>query len=412
MIREASNRYDFIVTGASGNVGRHIIPILAEGDQRILIVGRVSAVLRAQYSCYSNIDVTDYDGLGRQPACDTLIHLAARNNSQPGSLEEFTAVNVGLASWICEQFNRMTGKRFVYISSIQSLDETNVSPYAVSKEMARRQIAELLGDRLDNVYIGYFYHTSYYGEKLAILNRADSLGNTIFGLFKTLKPTTSATSLAAYVSNQNRALPPVKILTDNLLQSWAYRTVTRTIDIAVAIGLLVLLLPVLSILWTIIRLDSPGPAIFAQTRIGKAKTHFTLYKFRTMRRDTASAGTHEVSISAVTKVGKFLRGTKLDELPQAINLLRGDMTLVGPRPCLPTQEQLVNARNELGVYAMKPGITGYSQVRGIDMSRPHELARSDYIYMKLQCFILNFKIILLTAFGRGGGDRVALFDKP
>jgi lipopolysaccharide/colanic/teichoic acid biosynthesis glycosyltransferase len=88
------------------------------------------------------------------------------------------------------------------------------------------------------------------------------------------------------------------------------------------------------------------------------------------------------------------------------------MTLVGPRPCLPVQEELVSARQALGVYSMRPGITGYAQIRQIDMSRPHELARSDHIYMKLQSLVLNLKIILLTAFGRGGGDRVASPEKP
>jgi lipopolysaccharide/colanic/teichoic acid biosynthesis glycosyltransferase len=170
--------------------------------------------------------------------------------------------------------------------------------------------------------------------------------------------------------------------------------------------ILILLLPMILVLWLVIRLGSPGPAIFTQTRVGKGQAPFTLYKFRTMKRDTASVGTHEVSISAVTKAGKFLRRTKLDELPQAVNLLRGEMTLVGPRPCLPVQEELVNARSALGIFAMKPGITGYAQVREIDMSRPQELARSDYIYMKVQSLAINFKIILQTAFGRGRGDRV------
>jgi len=412
MTSERSHHYDFIVTGASGNVGRHLVPLLASRGSRILAVGRDAAPLRARYAGIAGVDAASYDELAGQPACDTLVHLAVRNNNHPGSLDDFTRVNVDFATEICGEFNRMGGRRFVNISSIQSLDDDNASPYAVSKDLARRRIAELVGDRLDDVHIGYFHDARYFGERLAFLNRLGAFGGAIFGMFKTLKPATSAKSLADYLSGPARALPTPGILTDDLSRSWVYRSATRALDIAVALGILVVLLPILVVLWALIRLDSPGPAIFAQTRVGKGQVPFTLYKFRTMKRDTVAAGTHEVSVSAVTRIGKFLRGTKLDELPQAINLLRGEMTLVGPRPCLPVQEELVNARAALGVYAMKPGITGYAQIREIDMSRPQELADSDHIYMKLQSLTLNFKIILLTAFGRGGGDRVAAPGQP
>lgn len=412
MTPEQSNNYDFIVTGASGKVGRHLVPLLASRGYRVLAVGRDSASLQARYAPLAGIHAASYDDLAGQPACDTLIHLAVRNNNQPGSLDDFTCVNVDFAAEICGEFNRMGGRRFVNFSSIQSLDDGNASPYAVSKNLARRRIAELLGDRLDDIHIGYFHGAHYFGEKLTFLNHFGAFGSALFSLFRTLKPTTSAKSLADYVSGPACALPAPGILTDDLSQSWIYRSATRALDIAVALGILVLLLPILVALWVLIRLDSPGPAIFAQTRVGKAQIPFTLYKFRTMKRDTAAAGTHEVSVSAVTRVGKFLRSTKLDELPQAINLLRGEMTLVGPRPCLPVQRELVNARAAFGLYVMKPGITGYAQIREIDMSRPQELVNSDYIYMKLQSLAVNFKIILLTAFGRGGGDRVAAPEKP
>lgn len=412
MTIETSNHYDFIITGASGNIGRHLVPILARGGNRILAVGRDVAALQAFYAGLTGVDVTDYDGLASQGECDTLIHLAVHNNNQSGSLDDFLRVNVGFATRVCEQFNRMGGRRFVNISSIQSLDDDNVSFYAVSKDMARRQIAELVGDQLDNIHIGYFHADYYFGERLGFLNRAGFLGSLLFGLFKAMKPATSAKSLADYVRGPAHALPAPGILTDDLSQSAFYRAITRLLDMIVASVILIVLLPILVALGAVIRLDSPGAAIFAQTRIGKGQIPFTLYKFRTMKRDTASVGTHKVGATAVTKVGKFLRRTKIDELPQAINLLRGEMTLVGPRPCLPVQEELVNVRQALGVYAMKPGITGYAQIRNIDMSRPHELAQSDHIYLKLQSLALNFKIILLTAFGRGGGDPITVPEKP
>lgn len=407
MTHQKSKQYDFIITGASGNIGRRLIPLLGDQGYKILALGRDASVLRALYADHIQVDCADYDAFTEQEICDTLIHLAVRNNDQIGTLEEFSRANIDFTNSVCAHFLRMNGRRFINLSSVQALDDGNDTPYAVSKRLAQRDLSASLGAGLDTVYIGYFYSQRFFGKKLAFLNRLGIFGRALFGLFKTLKPTTSAQSLATYVSSPESSLPEPRILTDDLSRSGLYRGGTRAIDILAALAILILLLPMILVLWLVIRLGSSGPAIFAQTRVGKGQVPFTLYKFRTMKRDTASVGTHEVSVSAVTKAGKFLRRTKLDELPQAVNLLRGEMTLVGPRPCLPVQEELVNARAALGIFAMKPGITGYAQVREIDMSRPNELARCDYTYMRVQSLATNFKIILQTAFGRGRGDRVA-----
>jgi lipopolysaccharide/colanic/teichoic acid biosynthesis glycosyltransferase len=406
MILGKPNRYDFVVTGASGNIGRYLVPMLADQGYRVLALGRDPIKLRRIYGNLTKVDCADYQVLPEQAECETLIHLAIRNNNQPGSTGDFTRDNVSLSILVCEIFKRLSGNRFINFSSIHSLEEGIESSYSLSKDLGLRHMESVLGDRLDNVYIGYFYSPSFFGEKLSFLEKAGGYGKMFFKLFKLLKPTTSIKAIGDYVLSPSGTFPHPRILTDDLSRSRAYRRSVRALDFSAALAILILLLPVFAILWLIIHLDSPGPAVFAQTRVGKGRVPFTLYKFRTMKRDTVVAGTHEVSVSAVTKAGKFLRKTKLDELPQAFNLLRGEMTLVGPRPCLPMQEELIRARSALGVYALKPGVTGYAQIRQIDMSRPQELAKSDYTYMKLQSFMLNFKILLLTAFGRGGGDRV------
>lgn len=408
MILGKSNRYDFIVTGASGKVGRHLIPILANNGYRVLALGRNPMALREMFINFSDVDCAEYQELSSQEGCDALIHLAVRNNNQTGSVEDFVRDNVQFSHLICQHFVRLNGVRFINLSSIHSLDNKSQSLYSVSKSDACRQMKGSLGDRFDNVYMGYFHDASYFGEKLRWLGKIRGYGNLLFSFFKVIKPCTSANLLGDYVISSSGTLPHPRILTDDLSCSRAYRGIVRTLDVAVAVMILVLLLPVFAVLWLIIHFDSSGPAIFAQTRVGKEQVPFTLYKFRTMKRDTVAAGTHEVSVSAVTKIGRILRKIKLDELPQAINLLRGEMTLVGPRPCLPMQKELIEARSELGVYAMKPGITGFAQIRDIDMSRPQELAKIDYTYMKLQSLTLNLKIILLTALGRGGSDRVDL----
>src|SRR5690606_1605579 len=289
-------------------------------------------------------------------------------------------------------------------SSVQVLDENNVSPYAISKKIGQGRMLGILGKRLDNVYIGYFHDDQYFGERLTALSSLGNVGKCIFEFFKIIKPTTSGRILCEYSEGAPQNAPDPRIVVDDLSDSRIFRAVTRVADVAVATGILVGLFPLLLGLWAWIRFDSKGPAIFAQTRVGRNQRPFTLYMFRAMKRGTRSIRTREVSAASVTLAGKFLRRTKLDELPQAINLLRGDMTLVGPRPCLPVQGDLVEARTIRGVFAIKPGITGYAQVRGLDMSRPRELAQSDYVYMKLQSIALNLRILASTVVGRGAGD--------
>ena len=153
-------------------------------------------------------------------------------------------------------------------------------------------------------------------------------------------------------------------------------------------------------------LFQPGSPLFLQQRVGREEKLFTLVKFRTMRPETSSMGTHEVSPSQVTALGRLLRATKIDELPQLLNVLRAEMSLVGPRPCLPNQIQLIQARKNLGVFSVRPGITGLAQIQGIDMSTPDLLATTDAEMIRTLNVGSYFKYIFLTACGWGRGDRV------
>jgi O-antigen biosynthesis protein WbqP len=153
------------------------------------------------------------------------------------------------------------------------------------------------------------------------------------------------------------------------------------------------------------KLTSAGSAIFAQERVGRDRRSFICFKLRTMAPDTPQRATHEISAMAVTPLGKFLRRTKLDELPQLWNVLKGDMSLVGPRPCLPSQTVLVAERERRGVYKLRPGITGYAQVRGVDMSDPQRLADADEYWLKHRSFVGYLQILFETILGRGSGDK-------
>ena len=179
----------------------------------------------------------------------------------------------------------------------------------------------------------------------------------------------------------------------------------RIIDFGASFLGLILLLPLILVLY-IIGLFDTGSPIFRQRRVGKNKHPFTLYKFRTMNLNTRSVATHLANQSDVTKFGSFLRKTKLDELPQLVNVLIGDMSLVGPRPCLFNQEELISEREKRGVYNFKPGITGLAQINEIDMSTPVKLSEFDAHMLKDLNLVNYLKFILATVIGKGQGDRI------
>lgn len=179
----------------------------------------------------------------------------------------------------------------------------------------------------------------------------------------------------------------------------------RVIDILAAFWGLFFLWPVLTIV-TIIGLFDTGAPIFVQERVGRNKKPFKLIKFRTMSVDTQSVASHLASTNSITKFGAFLRKTKIDELPQLINVLKGEMSLVGPRPNLFNQEELIKERDALGVYSVLPGITGLAQVQNIDMSTPQLLAKIDREMIDTLTLRSYFRYILMTATGSGSGDAV------
>jgi lipopolysaccharide/colanic/teichoic acid biosynthesis glycosyltransferase len=181
--------------------------------------------------------------------------------------------------------------------------------------------------------------------------------------------------------------------------------VIRLFDILFSAVGLILGAPLLLLLTFIGLLDTGSP-LFRQIRVGRDQKPFTLWKFRTMRLDTASVATHLASKSSITRFGHFLRRTKLDELPQLWNVLKGEMSLVGPRPGLFNQEELTRERALRGIFKVRPGITGLAQISEIDMSTPELLAETDQRMLQRLTLRAYFKYIVLTISGRGAGDRI------
>lgn len=179
----------------------------------------------------------------------------------------------------------------------------------------------------------------------------------------------------------------------------------RFLDITLSVFGLVVGLPVLLLLFFVGFFDTGSP-LFKQKRVGRFKKPFVLVKFRTMNVETSSVATHLAQSSDITPFGQFLRKTKLDELPQLWNVLKGEMSLVGPRPGLYNQKELTAARDKREVYSVRPGITGLAQVKKIDMSTPELLADTDMEMIDTLSIFNYFKYILMTVLGRGSGDRI------
>ena len=173
----------------------------------------------------------------------------------------------------------------------------------------------------------------------------------------------------------------------------------RILDIVIASLGIVLLLPVMFIVSALGFFDTGSP-IFCQRRVGKNLKPFVLFKFRTMDVRTSSVPSHEVDSKCITSLGSFLRKTKLDELPQLVNVIKGDMSLVGPRPCLFSQQELIDERSKRNVYDVRPGITGLAQVKGIDMSDAVKLSEIDASMINKLDVYFYFSLLIGTVFGK------------
>jgi O-antigen biosynthesis protein WbqP len=181
--------------------------------------------------------------------------------------------------------------------------------------------------------------------------------------------------------------------------------VPKFIEILLALIGLLFASPILIIV-TVIGLFDTGAPIFIQERVGRNQKSFKLIKFRTMGRETASVASHLASTASITKFGAFLRKTKIDELPQLFNVVKGEMSFVGPRPNLFNQYELIEARASLGVYDVLPGITGLAQINNIDMSTPKLLAKTDSEMISTLTVKSYLTYILKTITGSGKGDAV------
>lgn len=382
------------ITGASGTIGRQLVPLLTQRGFDLVLFGRNPSALERTFpghSCFANEHLSS-----AARGCDALVHLAVLNNDARAHLNEFYAVNVAFLEQMLAAARDAGVKCFVNMSSTHVL-ERRTDAYTTSKRAAAQLVSATSGIAGVNLYCAKFYGTD---------SARVTAHPLLWKMLSAVKPTVELNQLADCIQNAILQTRSQEIIcTAPQRDNKFYSAGQFLIDMSISAAVIVLLGWLMVLISIAIRFNSPGPAIFAQTRVGQNADPFTCYKFRTMQVGTRQAGTHEISTTAVTSVGNWLRRTKLDELPQVWNILRREMSFVGPRPCLPTQIKLVEERRIRDVYDIKPGITGLAQINDIDMSSPAILAEWDARYVALQSIWTDLRIILLTIVGRGSGDR-------
>lgn len=392
-----------IITGASGFIGRQIVPRLVSAGFELLLVGRNLDKLSELFPSVKNCVYSSLAEAGQ--GSELLLHLAVLNNNALSNADEFREVNVDLLEQTLAAAKQAGISRFVNATTFHALDGHG-SEYARSKRAALDILKAEENIAITNVFLPAVYGDEFAG-KLSIVKKVPALLRPAALTFLTaLLPTVHVDELARVLATDFVAKPQSIILANSQDQNIVYRIGKRLIDVLFSVAVITLAGWILAIVWALVRLGSSGPGIFAQERVGQNGKTFICYKFRTMKAGTKQAGTHEMTADAITGIGAFLRKTKIDELPQVWNLLRGELSLVGPRPGLPVQTKLTEERQAHGVFSVLPGITGLAQINGVDMSDPERLARMDAQYIAQRGLLLDLKIVLATFLGRGQGDKV------
>ncbi len=396
----------FVLTGCTGFVGKELVSQLHSRNVQLLLVGRSVTKLRDVFSSHECCTYKELESKLKPE--DTILHLATINNNENANDEKYWSINVGLVKEVAEYAMRAGVKRFVHFTSFHALDRSKSDQYTRSKRAAAQALGAIEGVEAINLYLPFVYGATWPG-KLSFLNSLPrAVSQNLFMVFAAMRPTVDSKTIADWLMASSRiGIEPVVLLAQDQDENPVYRFVTRLIDICFATAVLLLLGWFLLAVWAIIKLESKGPAIFRQDRVGRRGGVFTCLKFRTMLVGTTQVATHELGAASLTRLGGFLRSSKIDELPQIFNIFRDQVSLVGPRPALPLQTELNKFRCEHGVLLMKPGITGYAQVNGVDMRDPLRLAIVDGHYKMLRSIALNLRIAGATFLGRGQGDKIS-----
>jgi len=383
-----------LVTGASGAIGRQLVPLLGQ-KYLIRIAGRDISKLADLFPTFECANLDDL------PLCvegvDAIVHLAARNNDVGGVAEDFIRDNVELTEYLVDAAVEAKIRHFVFISSFRALQPSKKDYYGLSKREAENVLTGKPGISVSILRLAAV-DTGAMRGKVSILRWLPKVFRApLLSLVNAFRPTTSIDQVSeAIESALDKDEKLASLVSQRQMNNPAYMLIKRGLDIAGSLFLLFAVGWIMVLVALAIRIIDGSPVFFSQERLGRYKEPFVLYKFRTMKINAPERGTHEVSMDHVTRLGRLLRRTKLDELPQVLNIIKGELSIVGPRPCLAVQTKLVAEREARGIYDIKPGLSGLSQIQGIDMSDPVLLAQKDAEYAARRSVLFDAQIILNT----------------
>lgn len=394
-----------VITEPAGFIGKHLISFLQKTDAELLLVGHDLSKLKLTFPYAQVTTYTDLKTKAR--GYDALIYLDSINNDNPNKTDIFHSTNTTPVKNI---FNiaRIAGiKTFINITKLPAtLGRITHNRVTINHEDEKLS-APSDTIAVVNIRLAAVYDSNYFGSFAKISKLPTIFRPLVFQAVASFKPTANITLVNKEILDAaQKGVSGEVIISDKQNGNFFYQVFKRMLDIAFVLFVIIGLWWVLLGSWLAVKLTSKGPGIFAQKRIGKNGAVFTCFKFRTMAQGTKEAGTHELTKDNVTRVGQFLRKTKIDELPQIWNILKKEMSLVGARPCLPKQQSLIDARARRGVLNEIGGITGWAQIHNVDMSDPSRITELDAEYYLLRTITLDVNIILATATGRGQGDRV------
>jgi lipopolysaccharide/colanic/teichoic acid biosynthesis glycosyltransferase len=388
-----------VISGASGSVGSQLVPLLVQAGHTLLLISRDVKKLTAQFP---GINVTSLD---TWETCaggyDIFLHLAVLKVEGAGISEGFERVNSDLTGTLAAGARRAGIPRFIYPSPIQVLLPGRKSRYIESKRAGESDARANFGEFTEIIYLGRILRSRQARRQSHLYPLAWGLESFFSSFLSAFHPTTSIKAVAGCLDRPGAfGSDQAAILTDRQTENSCYQIWRAMIDVAF-VTLTFLLLPFVMVAWLAVLVEDGRPGFFSQERVGRGEVFFRCLKLRTMRSGTVSRGTHLVSQAAITGVGRGLRQSKIDELPQAWNIIRGEMSLIGPRPCLPNQLEVVAARRLRGIFNYRPGLTGWAQVNGIDMREPEKVAKYDSQYLGLQSVSCDLWILGKTLFPSG-----------
>lgn len=397
------------ITGAEEVRGRILAKEFhAQGHSVCLVLDHTIPTFAPSHIDFSTITYGEL--FSAEQKIDLFIHAKFLLNplaEAPDGSSENTDSNVELLSKLLSFAQSAKVERFVNVSSVHVFTHHSASAYLAS----RVGCAKMISDLNNPGYVSAFLPPLFSGEwtgRLSILNRLPKIvRNQTFPMVAALKPVVRVDSVVARIAAGETMFEDEDwILATDQSTNMYYRISMKVLDLLFCIFVVGLLSWLLLITAVLIKVSSPGPILFRQDRVGKNGKVFSCWKFRTMTTGAPELGTHLADKSYITKVGSILRKTKIDELPQIKNILLNEMSLIGPRPCLPSQTELVGLRQSMRVFSIKPGISGLAQIRNLDMSEPKTLSIVDARYVKLRSIILDVKIMIMTAVGGGQGDAI------